>query len=77
MGPPLAGCVVKLVDVPEMEYFAKEGKGEICVKGPIVFNGYFKDEEKTSKTVDSEGWLRTGDIGQWTSVCMPFEGNTY
>ncbi|XP_071442584.1 long-chain-fatty-acid--CoA ligase 5 isoform X2 [Hetaerina americana] len=65
VGPPVACCSVKLVDVPEMEYFAVAGQGEVCVKGTNVFKGYFKEPEKTKETMDSEGWLRTGDVGAW------------
>ncbi|KAG8183684.1 hypothetical protein JTE90_028048 [Oedothorax gibbosus] len=65
VGPPIPCCKVKLVDVPEMNYFASEGKGEVCVHGLAVFQGYLKDTEKTESTVDKDGWLHTGDIGMW------------
>lgn len=65
VGPPLASAYIKLTDVPDMEYYAREGFGEICVKGPIVFQGYLHDEAKTAEVIDGDGWLHTGDIGQW------------
>lgn len=65
VGPPVACCCVKLVDVPEMEYMAANGQGEVCVKGTNVFQGYFKNPEQTAEVKDSQGWHHTGDIGMW------------
>lgn len=65
-GPPTPCCTMKLVDVPEMNYFAKDNRGEVCIKGPIVFKGYYKEEAKTREALDEDGWLHTGDIGCWT-----------
>uniref|UniRef100_A0A8C6UPY7 Long-chain-fatty-acid--CoA ligase n=1 Tax=Neogobius melanostomus TaxID=47308 RepID=A0A8C6UPY7_9GOBI len=65
VGAPLPCNSVKLVDVPEMNYLAANGEGEICVKGANVFKGYLKDPEKTKETIDDDGWVHTGDIGKW------------
>ena len=42
------------------------GEGEICVKGPNVMLGYFKDEAATRDAFDEEGYFRTGDYGKFT-----------
>lgn len=65
VGPPLPCNMIKLVDVPEMDYFAKDGTGEVCFKGPNVFKGYLYDEQKTKEAIDEDGWLHSGDIGTW------------
>ncbi|XP_036445024.1 long-chain-fatty-acid--CoA ligase 6 isoform X1 [Colossoma macropomum] len=65
VGAPLPCNLIKLVDVPEKNYFASKGEGEVCVKGPNVFKGYLKDPVKTAETLDSDEWLHTGDIGKW------------
>ncbi|XP_051875567.1 long-chain-fatty-acid--CoA ligase 1a isoform X2 [Pristis pectinata] len=65
VGAPMPCNLIKLVDVEEMNYFAAEGEGEVCVKGPNVFSGYLKDPEKTAEALDENNWLHTGDIGKW------------
>ncbi|CAF3581782.1 unnamed protein product [Adineta steineri] len=66
IGVPLHCNMIKLADVPDMQYFAKDNVGELCIKGSNVFKGYYRDDEKTKEALDNEGWLHTGDIAKWT-----------
>lgn len=52
VGIPLENVKVKI-----------ESDGEIVVKGPSVFEGYYRDEEKTKEAFTDDGYFRTGDIG--------------
>lgn len=61
VGLPLPGVEVRLVDVDGNEVEPGD-PGEILVRGPNVFAGYYGDPEATSAALDRQGWLHTGDI---------------
>ncbi|KAI8827037.1 uncharacterized protein EV422DRAFT_23175 [Fimicolochytrium jonesii] len=67
IGGPIAGAEVKLVDVKDMEYLATDKpypRGEVCVRGPHVMKGYFRDVAATKAAIDKDGFLHSGDIGE-------------
>jgi len=65
VGVPVPSNEVRLIDVPDMNYFARENKGEICFRGNNIFSQYYKDEQKTKEAFDQDGFFMTGDIGRW------------
>ncbi|KAN0101451.1 long-chain-fatty-acid-CoA ligase-like protein [Hyaloscypha variabilis] len=56
---------VKLVDYKEAGYLARNNQGEVWVRGPTVFEEYYENEEETRKAITSDGWFKTGDVGEW------------
>jgi long-chain acyl-CoA synthetase len=80
VGPPVVINDIRLQDVPDMGYLSTDtshgegdakmaccGRGEICFRGPNVFNGYYKLPDKTAEAIDKDNWLHSGDIGLWTT----------
>ncbi len=62
IGRPMAGMEVRIVDAAGDDVYIGD-EGEIIVRGPNVFVGYLDDPEATARALDTDGWLRTGDIG--------------
>ncbi|XP_040973358.1 4-coumarate--CoA ligase-like 9 [Gossypium hirsutum] len=52
----------KIVDPETSEKLPPRWRGELWLRGPTVMKGYVRDEKATAEILDSEGWLKTGDI---------------
>ncbi len=55
VGRPFPGIEIRLAD-----------DGEILVQGEGVFTGYWQRSDATAETIDADGWLHTGNVGEWT-----------
>ncbi|KAI0076872.1 acetyl-CoA synthetase-like protein [Panus rudis PR-1116 ss-1] len=69
VGVPMPSIEIKLLDVPEAGYLSTNNppQGEVLIRGPSVTKGYYKrDDLNNDETIfTKDGWLRTGDVGQW------------
>ncbi|XP_022735028.1 4-coumarate--CoA ligase-like 9 [Durio zibethinus] len=61
-GKLMANCEAKVVDPDTGSALPPSKPGELWVRGANVMKGYVDDEEATAAVLDSEGWLRTGDL---------------
>ena len=63
VGMPILNVELKLVD-PETGKEVPLGEpGEICVRGPLVMQGYYNKPEETKNAIDSDGYMHSGDVG--------------
>ena len=63
LGRPLPGLEVRVVDPITKHEVPIGARGEVLVRGYSLFEGYYRDAEKTAQALDPEGWFHTGDIG--------------
>jgi fatty-acyl-CoA synthase len=62
VGFPVFHCDTKLVE-PDSNEEVKQGEvGELLLKGPHIFSGYWDEPEETKKTIEDDGWVHTGDL---------------
>ena len=58
VGTPMHGAEIK-IDSPNAE-----GVGEVLIRGPIVFSGYYHNPDATAEAFTEDGWFRSGDLGR-------------
>jgi len=71
LGRAISGTDIRIVN-EDNEEVSTEDVGEIVVRGPGIFNGYWNKPNATSKTIDEDGWFHTDDLGK-----MDIEGWVY
>ncbi|XP_044014579.1 4-coumarate--CoA ligase 1-like isoform X3 [Aphidius gifuensis] len=64
-GKVIQGTMLKVIDLKTKEILGPNKKGEVCVIGMNMMVQYWKNQEKTEKAIDSEGWYHTGDLGYY------------
>jgi len=60
VGAPIAGLEARLAE-----------DGELLLRGPTIFQGYYKNPQATAEAIDADGWLHTGDVARWVDGGAP------
>jgi len=62
VGLPVIHCDMKIIDTKTEEVVNQGVVGELLLKGPHIFSGYWDEPEETKKTIEPDGWVHTGDL---------------
>src|SRR5262249_55243851 len=63
IGLPVPGMFCKIVDAENADKELPLGeRGELMIKGPLVMDGYFRNDKSTKETIRPDGWMHSGDI---------------
>jgi fatty-acyl-CoA synthase len=77
LGTPLPGLEVKIVSPETGDEMPTGERGEILVRGYCLFDGYYKDPEKTAEAFEPDGFFHTGDMGSFDAAGqIMFDGRT-
>ena len=62
VGLPVFHCDMKIIDTKTDEIVKQGEVGELLLRGPHIFSGYWDEPEETKKTIEPDGWVHTGDL---------------
>jgi fatty-acyl-CoA synthase len=62
-GVPVSDFELKVVDLESGEELGSGAEGEICVRGHCLMQGYYRNEDATTASIDEDGWFHSGDLG--------------
>lgn len=63
-GPIMPGLEIRIVDTESGEDLGPNQRGEVLLRGPQMFDGYYKEPELTKQSIDQNGWFHSGDLGE-------------